>query len=1052
MKPFLKFFIAVVLFSSLFFTKAEASHIAGQDIYYEYLGNGATDTLKYRVHLILWRECGGIPLGANEVAFAFSPSLQLTDPTHTPIALAMDTATANDPLNGSFYTEVCGGASQTNCTNPNAIYLGYQKFHYAADIVLPARATDWHFRYTTCCRNGAVINVTSGNSCIYAVLNNVAREFNNSAVLSETPLPYVCVNTPTSFLNGPIDPDLDSIVITAMNPGNTQVATPYGCSPSTYLVPYTPLVPLPVTMPGSYTVNPTSGTAVFTPTATGAYVLAFRVEEYDKQSGLKVGELQRDVQLNVLACSVPAPTIGTLNSQIQNLVGAQTLATTPNLTLALCPGETMSFECIGSNPLFLTNTITSTANNAISCVGSSYTVNPVAGGNPVTGTFSWTPPASQIGDHTLIIKFKDSTCTTSPIVLTASLTVTIKVLQGVDIGPDIPFCLGADSIALPAIGPATVSQWTWTEAGTTNPPHGMSNPNVQNPKVAPTRTTTYYLTTDAATACKNIDTVTVYIDTSVSVSATSSDLVLCEPGYVTLDATPTGPSPAYVCGQENLSCTAPSAPYNFGANATSSFNVTPFLGTMAGARIQMLFTPADLAAAGFVGPQLINNVAWEVINKTSQAPFDMEIKMGCTFLTDLTNFVPQPFMKKVYENNSYSSVLGTNSFNLNTPFAWDGTSSVVVEVCFFNATNVGTDEVAASPTTANQYYAQTSPFGGCQIPGAPGLSSPIVSMNRPNTVLTACPLPATAWQYAWDGPFIFDSTQNVTQAFVNSNPSTFVVYTMGGNGCKVGDTVSINLSNHGLSATPLDTTICLDDRVRATAIGIGDAPSATYQWFAGPGGSLADLSCTNCIDPEITPSSSGTTIYTVVRTDFYGCMDTISINITVRPKPTVNITNGDSITLRFGQELQLFSTGATRYIWSPSWAMSNPNVSSPTIKPDENTLYVVSGIDANGCGNYDSIYVNIDYSNNLFVPTAFSPNGDGKNDLFRIANFGFQAMQEFRVFNRWGQEIFSANDNRGWDGTFKGADQDNGTYMYLIRVAFADGQVQTFKGDVMLLR
>ena len=86
------------------------------------------------------------------------------------------------------------------------------------------------------------------------------------------------------------------------------------------------------------------------------------------------------------------------------------------------------------------------------------------------------------------------------------------------------------------------------------------------------------------------------------------------------------------------------------------------------------------------------------------------------------------------------------------------------------------------------------------------------------------------------------------------------------------------------------------------------------------------------------------------------------------------------------------------------------------------------------------------------MPTAFTPNGDGKNDVFRISNVTFEKVLEFHVFNRWGQEMFFATDNSGWDGTWHNVAQDIGVYEYLIRVASPDGTIQTFKGDVTLLR
>jgi gliding motility-associated-like protein len=90
---------------------------------------------------------------------------------------------------------------------------------------------------------------------------------------------------------------------------------------------------------------------------------------------------------------------------------------------------------------------------------------------------------------------------------------------------------------------------------------------------------------------------------------------------------------------------------------------------------------------------------------------------------------------------------------------------------------------------------------------------------------------------------------------------------------------------------------------------------------------------------------------------------------------------------------------------------------------------------------------------NVFVPTAFSPNGDGKNDVFRVANMTFQRIMEFRVFNRWGQEIFATTDAKGgWDGSWNGEPQPIGNYRYMIKLAQPDGRTENYAGDVTLIR
>ena len=87
------------------------------------------------------------------------------------------------------------------------------------------------------------------------------------------------------------------------------------------------------------------------------------------------------------------------------------------------------------------------------------------------------------------------------------------------------------------------------------------------------------------------------------------------------------------------------------------------------------------------------------------------------------------------------------------------------------------------------------------------------------------------------------------------------------------------------------------------------------------------------------------------------------------------------------------------------------------------------------------------------IPTAFTPNNDGLNDVFRISGLKFQKLLDFRVFNRWGQVIFQTNSiEKGWDGTFNGHPQDMGTYVYEITVAHPDGTRKTYKGSVTLIR
>src|SRR5690606_23544954 len=252
---------------------------------------------------------------------------------------------------------------------------------------------------------------------------------------------------------------------------------------------------------------------------------------------------------------------------------------------------------------------------------------------------------------------------------------------------------------------------------------------------------------------------------------------------------------------------------------------------------------------------------------------------------------------------------------------------------------------------------------------------------------------------------------------------------------------------------PMDTSICLGDEtsiILGNFGSIGLSPNYTVQWYQNNYEPAEDLDCTTCSIVYATPKAD--VRYIAVVTDSVGCKDTLTSDIEVRPLPVVNILNNDT-TVKYGSQVQLLASGGYLYQWHPAGTINNPIIPNPIAQPVEPTMYTVYVVGTNGCPNQDSVKIDIDYRDNLFVPSAFSPNGDGKNDVFRIFNLSFQKVMEFRVFNRYGQEIFSTvNPTEGWDGKWKGVPQDIGTYYYIIRVAFPDGYVETYKGNVTLVK
>jgi gliding motility-associated-like protein len=175
-----------------------------------------------------------------------------------------------------------------------------------------------------------------------------------------------------------------------------------------------------------------------------------------------------------------------------------------------------------------------------------------------------------------------------------------------------------------------------------------------------------------------------------------------------------------------------------------------------------------------------------------------------------------------------------------------------------------------------------------------------------------------------------------------------------------------------------------------------------------------------------------------------GCDSTVTTYVTVSELPVVyisvpqdTITRGESVVLSAVSDVAV-----STYLWNPPTALSCDQCPNPTTAPTSNIIYILNVTDINGCSAnaFTRITVLSDSCDkNIFIPSAFSPNGDGNNDIFQIYGNCIASMK-MRIFNRWGELVFESNDiNQGWDGVYKGAAQI-GVYTYTLSVEFKDGR------------
>jgi gliding motility-associated-like protein len=278
-----------------------------------------------------------------------------------------------------------------------------------------------------------------------------------------------------------------------------------------------------------------------------------------------------------------------------------------------------------------------------------------------------------------------------------------------------------------------------------------------------------------------------------------------------------------------------------------------------------------------------------------------------------------------------------------------------------------------------------------------------------------------------------------------SPPATtqYYVSVNGPGGCSAIDSVLVTVYQPFDMVEMTDTAVCRGESVQLDANG-----AEIYLWSP-----IEFLSNPNVSDPIATPEHS--TVYYVSAEDIHGCAQRDSVEVNVFPvTPNVEITPSDT-TVCPGKNVQLVVVNGDQFSWSPSTYLSCTDCDKPFVQdPLESVTYVVVAVDSNGCaaGSDTASVVVSDQCIFLVIPSAFSPNNDGRNDLFHALSQGVSDF-DLKVFNRWGEMIFSSADvNTGWDGLWNGKAQPVGVYIYTLQATLDDGTLIDKKGNVTLIR
>jgi gliding motility-associated-like protein len=308
-----------------------------------------------------------------------------------------------------------------------------------------------------------------------------------------------------------------------------------------------------------------------------------------------------------------------------------------------------------------------------------------------------------------------------------------------------------------------------------------------------------------------------------------------------------------------------------------------------------------------------------------------------------------------------------------------------------------------------------------------------------------------ATQFSWT-PAIKLSGTNNANPMASPTATTLYIVTATLGRCSVNDSILV-----AVMAAPIPDAgpappdgICYGKTYQLQGSG-----GVSYSWTPS-----AYLSSTTIYNPIVTPDKS--TTYTLSVIDANGCPSLITDQVTVQVIPPIKVTTYPFDTVVYaGAQIPLLATSVgTDYIWtsgSGTTGLDNPNIPNPIatapLIDGSLVIYQVTATTAAGCKGDGFVKIQVYKGPDIYVVTAFTPNGDGRNETFIPFPVGIKKLNYFRVFNRWGQMLYSTTTlNKGWDGRFGGVEQASGVYIWMVEGITMDNKVITKNGTVTLIR
>lgn len=352
----------------------------------------------------------------------------------------------------------------------------------------------------------------------------------------------------------------------------------------------------------------------------------------------------------------------------------------------------------------------------------------------------------------------------------------------------------------------------------------------------------------------------------------------------------------------------------------------------------------------------------------------------------------------------------------------------------------------AQPGSAGRidWGADTIPFGPVWLPFVAQVMA---------TTDTVCPggsvqlLAQGGQQFAWQPDSLLDDPTSATPMATPDVTTTFTLQATDSNGCVDDTSITIVLRPATQIFLSQDTAYtCPGIPVKFVASG-----AHQYQWY--PADSIQFVGTTGSI---VTMSPRMTTTYTVIGSGGPCPPDTALAHIIVWPAPEVyamadtTITAGDTLVLSASA-----NTAISTWQWSPDNSLSSATANPSLAWPGQSTVYTIQGTDSNGCTASDTVTIEVvpqALQDTIPLPNAFSPNGDGRNDVWQVPTGDQYQIVDVRIFNRWGALIAVGGPAFSWDGTLNDIPQPAGSYLYQLSFRDNIGFLRQQQGYLILLR